>query len=91
MDVAIIVPTETFAVENATPGKTPEGAILIAEPSVDVGILLGVTLQLGALESLAPVPTAFMASISVTASEGASPATALPLPIFLANLQVVVL
>lgn len=44
MDVAIIVPTETFAVENATPGKTPEGAILVAEPSIDVGILMGVTL-----------------------------------------------
>jgi hypothetical protein len=91
VDTTIVTLTEIVAVEDATTGQTPKGAILVTKPSADVGIPMGITLQLGALESSALLPTALVASASVTSSERVSPALTLPLPTFLANLHVVVL
>jgi hypothetical protein len=46
---------------------------------------MGITLQLGDLESSALVPAALVASTSIYASERVSPASTLPLPTFPVN------
>lgn len=91
VDATVVTPTETIAVEGAIPCNTPGSAIPVTEPSVDEGVPMAVALQLGVLESSALVPATLVASASVTVSERASSALALPLPLFLVNLQVAVL
>jgi hypothetical protein len=73
-------------VEKATPGQIPED---VATTSSDVRIPMGVALCLGDLEPSALVPTSLLAYADVATYGGVLAASALALPVFLANLQVV--
>jgi hypothetical protein len=91
VDVASAISTKAVVVEDVILIISQVDATLVAEPATDVGIPMGVALQLGTLELSSLVLAVLMASGSVTASKGIPSLSVLPLLGFLGNLQVVVL
>jgi hypothetical protein len=89
VDVAATVSTKAVVVEDAVLSISQVDATLVAEPTADVGIPIGVALELGTLESSALVCAVLMASGSVSASKGIPCSSVLPLLGFLGNLHVV--
>lgn len=86
-DVGKVMPTETVVVEDAILDQSHEGAMITL---ADVKIPMEVALQLGDLYSSALVTSSLMALANSTASGRVLPMLALPLPMFLADLQVAV-